>query len=690
MDARKGNIYEILNGNRQFLIPVYQRYYSWDIEQCKRLWNDIVEMQKKGKEGHFVGSIVNIAEQAMPTGVQKYMIIDGQQRMTTLSLLLIALRDYAVKNPDDTTINARRIDNMLLKNEYETGDERYKLLLTETDRDILKCLVEEKPISDDIRSKLLDNYKFFAGKIANMELQPAEVYESIGKLQIVNITLDRSVDDAQAIFESLNSTGKELSESDLIRNYVLMGLEPGEQDYVYEHLWRPMELLFMYDVQASVMDRFFRDYLTMKITRIPKQDRVYEEFKRYHLNCEFGTIRELCQDVFTYAKYYTDMVFRRSTNPVLKALYEDMSDLRMEVAFPFLLRVHNDYSEGVIKEDELREIIRLCISYVFRRSICDIPPNSLNKTFATLKNEIKSDDYVNSIKAFFIMRDDYKEFPNDDKFTAAFVSRDIYTMRSRNFILSHLENYGNKAPIIIENYTIEHILPQNSNLSHEWQQMLGPDWKEVQKTYLHTIGNLTLTAYNFEMSDHPFMVKMNMEGGFKESALRLNAFVVKCTEWNEQHIKERAGLLAEKAKQIWAFPDLTEEELAPYRKEEKPAERYSLETYDTNVFTKTLFEVLDRRIQNLSPAVKREFKKLYVAYKLDTNFVDIVFQKQRLRISLNMKFSEVIDPKGICRDITGLGRWGNGDVEVYMEHTSDVDQIMEIVEQSYRMQADET
>ena len=689
MDARKGNIYEILNGNKQFLIPVYQRYYSWDIEQCKRLWNDIVEMQKKGKVGHFVGSIVNIAEQAMPTGVQKYMIIDGQQRMTTLSLLLLALRDYAINNPEDTTINARRIDNMLLKNEYESGDERYKLLLTETDRDILMRLVEEKPIPDDTRSKLLDNYKFFAGKIADKELQPAEVYESIGKLQIVNITLDRSVDDAQAIFESLNSTGKELSESDLIRNYVLMGLEPTEQTYVYEHLWRPMELLFVYETQDSVMDRFFRDYLTMKITRIPKQDRVYEEFKLYHLNCEFSTIRELCQDLLTYAKYYTDMVFKRSSNPALKSLYEDINDLRMEVSYPFLLKVHNDYAEGIISEDDLNLIIRLCISYVFRRSICDIPTNSLNKTFATLRNEIRQDDYVNSIKAFFVMRDDYKEFPNDDKFTAAFVSRDIYTMRSRNFILSHLENYGNKAPIIIENYTIEHIMPQNSSLSPEWQQMLGVNWREVQKTYLHTIGNLTLTAYNSEMSDHPFMVKMDMEGGFKESALRLNAYVVKLTEWNEQRIKERASLLADKAKQIWAFPDMTAAELAPYQTVEKPAERYSLETYDTNVFTKTLFEVLDRRIQNLSPDVKREFKKLYVAYKLDTNFVDIVFQKQRLRISVNMKFSEVIDPNGICRDITGLGRWGNGDVELYMEHTSDVDQIMEIVEQSYRIQADE-
>ena len=689
MDARKGNIYEILNGNKQFLIPVYQRYYSWDIEQCKRLWNDIVEMQKKGKVGHFVGSIVNIAEQAMPTGVQKYMIIDGQQRMTTLSLLLLALRDYAIKNPEDTTINARRIDNMLLKNEYESGDERYKLLLTETDRDILMRLVEEKPIPDDTRSKLLDNYKFFAGKIADKELQPAEVYESIGKLQIVNITLDRSVDDAQAIFESLNSTGKELSESDLIRNYVLMGLEPTEQTYVYEHLWRPMELLFVYETQDSVMDRFFRDYLTMKITRIPKQDRVYEEFKLYHLNCEFSTIRELCQDLLTYAKYYTDMVFKRSSNPALKSLYEDINDLRMEVSYPFLLKVHNDYAEGIISEDDLKLIIRLCISYVFRRSICDIPTNSLNKTFATLKNEIKPDDYVNSIKAFFVMRNDYKEFPDDDKFAAAFVSRDIYTMRSRNFILSHLENYGNKAPIIIENYTIEHIMPQNSSLSPEWQQMLGAKWREVQKTYLHTIGNLTLTAYNSEMSDHPFMVKMDMEGGFKESALRLNAYVVKLNEWNEQTIKERAALLADKAKQIWAYPDMTAAELAPYQTVEKPAERYSLETYDTNVFTKMLFEVLDRRIQNLSPDVKREFKKLYVAYKLDTNFVDIVFQKQRLRISVNMKFSEVIDPNGICRDITGIGRWGNGDVELYMEHTSDVDQIMEIVEQSYRLQADE-
>ena len=688
MDARKGNIYEILNGNKQFLIPVYQRFYSWDIDQCKRLWNDIVEMQRKGKVSHFIGSIVNIAEQAMPTGVQKYMIIDGQQRMTTLTLLLLALRDYAIMNPSDTTINARRIDNMLLKNEYESGDERYKLLLTETDRDILISLVEKKPIAEDTRSRLIENYNFFAGKLADKEIQPAEVYESIGKLQIVNITLDRAVDDAQAIFESLNSTGKELSESDLIRNYVLMGLEPSEQTYVYEHPWRPMEQLFIYETQGTVMDAFFRHYLTMKLSRIPKQGRVYEEFKLYHLNCEFGTIRELCQDLLEYAKYYTNIVFKRNIDTDLKKLYEDIIDLRMEVSYPFLLKIHHDCVEGLITSDELKKILKLCISYVLRRAICEIPTNSMNKTFATLKNYIRPDDYMNSVKAFFVMQDTYKEFPDNDKFEGVFESRDIYNMRARNYILSRLENFENKAPIIIENYTIEHIMPQNKNLSSEWQVDLGAEWQEVQKKYLHTIGNLTLTAYNSEMSDRPFLEKMDMPGGFKESALRLNKYVVLQNKWNEKHIQERANELAKKAESIWPYPTLTVAELAPYQVEEKTVQKYSLETYDVNAFTRRLFESLDKCIMNLSPAVKKEYKKLYVAYKLDTNFVDIVFQKQRLRISINMKFSEINDPNGICKDITGLGRWGNGDVELFMEHQDELDQIMEIVKQSFDAQAE--
>lgn len=688
MDATKGNIFTILNGDKQFLIPVYQRMYSWDIGQCKRLWDDIVDMQKKGKEGHFVGSIVNIAEKVMPAGIQKYMIIDGQQRMTTLTLLLIALRDYALIHPEDKTINVNKIDNMLLKNEYEENDEHYKLLLTETDRDILIDLVERKPVSDSVTSRLLTNYRFFVDRISKQELRPAEIFESIGKLQIVNITLERDKDDAQAIFESLNSTGKALSESDLIRNYLLMGLEPHKQKYVYEHFWRPMELLFDYE-KDWVMDRFFRDYLTMKLGRIPKRDRVYEEFKAWRLDSEFSTIDELCQDLFIHAKYYTNMAFRRSTNSKLKSLYIDMSELRMDVAYPFLLKVHNDQNEGFITEDELIEIIRMCISYVLRRYICEIPANSLNKTFATMKNDIRLDDYVNSIKRFFIHRESYKVFPDDEKFMAAFKAKDMYHLRARNYILGHLENYENKAPVIIENYTIEHIMPQNPNLNEEWQHDLGPNWKAIQKEYLHTIGNLTLTAYNSEMSDHPFQEKMDMKGGFKESALRLNSYVVKQTIWNENTINERAELLAEKAVKIWPYPQLSVSELGTDKKEDNLAPVYSLDSYELNDINRTLFELLDKRIMNLSPDVKREFKKMYIAYKMDTNFVDVIIQKQRLRLSLNMKFSEIYDPNHMCRDIAKYGHWGNGDVELYFEHATDIDQVMELVEQAYRLQADE-
>ena len=219
----------------------------------------------------------------------------------------------------------------------------------------------------------------------------------------------------------------------------------------------------------------------------------------------------------------------------------------MEVSYPFLLKVHHDCNEGLISTDDLKEILRYCISYVFRRSICGLATNSLNKTFAIFKNSIHNDDYMNSVKASFLLLQTYKEFPNDEQFFSSFVIRDMYNMRTRNYVLSRLENYDNKAPINIGNYTIEHIMPQNKNLSEEWQKELGDNWKEIQKMYIHTIGNLTLTAYNSEMSDHSFKEKMNMDGGFKESALRLNKYVVSVSEWNEEHIKERAKQLCDKA-----------------------------------------------------------------------------------------------------------------------------------------------
>ena len=283
MIADKSNMFAILNGYKQFTIPVYQRFYSWGLEQCRRLWQDILNMQKTEKPGHFIGSIVNIAEKAAATGVQTFMIIDGQQRMTTLTLMLIALRDYAEDHPDIGGVNTPMITSMCLKNDYQEGLNRYKIVLTEADRQELIDLIERKPMQKS-DSHLIKNYHYFYDRIASGELAPADVYESIGKLQIVNITLDRHEDDPQAIFESLNSTGMDLSQSDLIRNHILMGLEPEEQTYIYENIWRPTELLFESESQASFMDGFFRDYLTIHLGRIPIMNRVYEEFKIFAEN----------------------------------------------------------------------------------------------------------------------------------------------------------------------------------------------------------------------------------------------------------------------------------------------------------------------------------------------------------------------------------------------------------------------
>ena len=355
MNAFKSNIYKYLGGTCQYLIPLYQRTYSWEKEQCARLWNDIVNLQRSQREGHFVGSIVRIDEPG-PAGSTLAMIIDGQQRLTTLTLLLVALRDYAVTHTD-CGVNPNKITDTLLLNQYEIGDGKYKLLLTQSDREALIKKIESAPIPETLKSRVLDNYNFFTLQISSEEIAPVDLYDAIGKLQIVDIVLDRQYDDPQAIFESLNSTGMDLRDSDLIRNHLLMGLDSATQTNVYNTIWRPTELLFDYEHQSELLDNFFRDYLTMKLGRIPKKNEVYKEFRGYHSNCGMS-IRDLCNDIYSFAKHYSNMYFSKSGNAVLKSLYEDMKAIRMEVSYPFLLKVHDDCDKGLITIENLQRLNR--------------------------------------------------------------------------------------------------------------------------------------------------------------------------------------------------------------------------------------------------------------------------------------------------------------------------------------------
>ena len=279
---------KMLGNDKQYVLPKYQRHYTWEEKHCQRLWNDLVKMQQENRDAHFIGAIVCINEGGSPVGVQRFTLIDGQQRIATLFLILIALRNYMSSHLDDNSVSIGKIDSNLT-NAYEKGNDIYKLLLIGDDEKILVDLINRVDVDkfyEKNNSRLLSNYKFFEKKISEGELTPAKIYEAVGKLNLVSIILDPS-DNAQAIFESLNSTGKDLSQSDLIRNFVLMALDNQTQTEIYDRYWAPMEKLFGNDEQEIIMDGFFRDYLTMKLSRIPNENQVYEEFKAWYHQSNF-------------------------------------------------------------------------------------------------------------------------------------------------------------------------------------------------------------------------------------------------------------------------------------------------------------------------------------------------------------------------------------------------------------------
>jgi predicted transport protein len=283
--------------------------------------------------------------------------------------------------------------------------------------------------------------------------------------------------------------------------------------------------------------------------------------------------------------------------------------------------------------------------------------------------------------------DSYKRYPNDAEFEKEIVTKDIYNFRSRNYLLSRIENFKRKEFVNVDDYTIEHILPQNKDLSKEWQDMLGLNWKKTQEQFLHTLGNLTLTGYNSELSDRPFSQKKTIEGGFNDSPIRLNDYLRKADVWNDEQIQIRAKELAVKASQIWSSPNLNQEVIDKYKPAQKETVIYTIETHEhLKGDILKLYNALKKRILNIDSSVREEYKKLYIAFKSSTNFVDIIPQKARLVLSLNIDFADVIDPKGLCKDVTDLGRWGNGDVEVAFSNLNQIDDIMDLIQQAFDKQ----
>ncbi len=691
MKATEAKLLAFIKKSPQFVIPIYQRTYSWTEKECRQLWDDILRTGSNDDiTTHFFGSIVYIEKGLSQVISQSpLLVIDGQQRLTTVTLLITALANALDDTEPVEGFSQRKLRNYYLLNPEEDGEQHFKLILSQTDKDSLIAILNKSEQPKNYSIRVTENLKLFESLIKDYKDNLATICKGLAKLLVVDVALSRDQDNPQLIFESMNSTGRELSQADLIRNYILMGLEPHLQTKLYEQYWRPMEVEFGQEAYGTQFDSFMRHFLTVKTGNIPNQGEVYEAFKAHARSPDVAKagVEPMVADLRTFARYYCAMTLGAEPDPDLRLAFQDLRELKVDVAYPFLLELYHDYALGDFPKADFLTAVRLVESYVFRRAICAIPSNSQNKTFATLTKAVKKDRYIESIQAYLLLLPSYRRFPNDEEFKRELQTKDLYQFRSRSYWIRRLENHNRKERVLVDEYTIEHILPQNENLSSAWKTALGGEWQRIQQTYLHTIGNLTLTGYNSEYSDKTFAQKRDMPGGFKESPLKLNQRLGMVEQWDEDAIRQRADRLSTIALDVWAAPKLETSVLECYKS--KPAQQgYTIENHPLLVSgpMAEVFKVFRKEVQALDDCVTEEFLKFYVAYKAESNFVDIVPQAKRLRISLNMPFPEINDPKGLCKDVSSVGRWGNGDVEVSLKSLDELPYVIGLVRQSLERQ----
>lgn len=688
MKAQDRNFTEFLEGSKQFVIPIFQRTYSWEEKNCQQLWDDIVRVGANEElNSHFVGSVVYIPESGVNASIPRWLVIDGQQRITTLSLLLLAIRDRLQAEGIQDPVSPEQIDDLYLRNRYGKELSAYRVLLTQTDKQTLMALVDGKESKGNDSLRILENLQFFREKIQSVDL--SMVWKGIKKLMIVDVHLQQDIDNPQMIFESMNSTGKALTQADLIRNFVLMGLPHDLQTRLYLDYWRPMEVEFGSENYTKDFDEFMRYYLVIHTgnVRIRRGD-VYDEFKAYSRKHE---VEALLASLKEFAGYYCRVALGTESDPQLCNAFHDIRELRADVCYPMLMELCQDHQNKVLSREDFLSVLSLVESYVFRRVICDIPTNSLRQTFATFMRKVKKDRYLESVQAVFLLLPSYRRFPGNEEFTRLIQTRNLYKFNRRSYWLRRFENFDRKERVPVHEYTIEHIMPQNENLGPQWRADLGEDWQRVHAQYLHTLGNLTLTGYNSEYSDRSFQEKRDMKGGFRESPLKINQGLGSLDSWNEEAIQNRAQSLAQTAANIWSVPEVPQDILDAYKPKAPEGTAYSLADHPqlSGGPTHDLFEAFRTQVLALDECVTEEFLKIYIAYKAETNFVDVVPQAKRLRLSLNLEFPEIDDPRGICKDVTKLGRWGNGDVEVFLEHQEDIPYVIGLVRQSLEKQLGE-
>jgi uncharacterized protein with ParB-like and HNH nuclease domain/predicted transport protein len=681
---------KIINGTTQFVIPVFQRDYSWTEANCDQLWKDVIRIAAEPTDrGHFLGSVVYVSTGDSSAGFTRWLLIDGQQRLTTLTLLLTALRDHIADtgwkgSEDGPTPN--RIEAYFLKNVQEEGGRQQKLVLRRHDQATLRALLDRTdPPGEGGSERIRDNYDFFREHLHDAD--PQHVYRGIGRLVVVDVTLDRGTDDPQLIFESLNSTGLELSQSDLIRNFILMRLAEKEQTWLYETYWSKIENLFR--GSEKTFDAFVRDYIALR-TQASKQERadeIYFAFRR-----EFGSIgsaperlAEFLRELLRFARYHAAFSIGSDAPPALR---EPLARLRRLVDVPATLVMrlfdcHDTYD--TLDVEQFAGAVGLLESYVFRRAICGEQTRGYWQVFANLAYRIVPESPFESLKVGLARLAESYGFPGDDGFRKALEERDIYQKRVCFDLLDRLENHGSKERTDTSKYSIEHIMPQNDKLSSEWRRMLGDRWQDVQREWLHRLGNLTLTGYNSTYSDRPFDDKKTIAGGFSESSVRLNKFVREQQVWTPREMGQRGRDLASRALVIW--PGLVvDQKLIDEAKEAEMRERSQrrdVNKVPMSPAARQLFDILRERIRILHPDIIELAEQRSVSYHGPAFFLEVLPRKNRIGLLLPLDFNEIEDPSDVAEDTS---QWKfivnavyEGGVYIGVQTEADIDKALPMI-----------
>lgn len=567
MKANETKIDKFLATNETtFAIPVYQRNYDWTLFQCKQLLYDILETGKNDQANtHFIGSIVYVHDDVYTaSGLNELTIIDGQQRLTTITLIYIAL--YRLAKVFDNQMLVNRIQKTYLINEFAPEEEKLKLKPTENNKEALRHILNSTD-GEEFKgySKIIENFDYFRSAInaENFEI----IQRGLSKLIFVDIALDRQKDNPQRIFESLNSTGLELSQADLIRNFILMGLNSAEQNRIYKNFWEVIEKNAKDEtLNKTKVSEFIRDYLTLKNKEIPNKGDVYKKFKENYPTSTIDKLEIVLTELKSLVKYYNKLTNpKNEPDKLIRTQLEYINRLEINVAFPFLMKAYEDFSNDIIDKATFISVLSTVQSFTFRRFILGLPTNALNKIFMGLYDKVELNNYLFSIQKTLLQKSGIQRFPRNTETINALKEKDVYNIKPKNrtYLLERLENFQNKEPVAIEgnsDITIEHIFPQNPD--PKWKIELGADeYNLIKENYLNTIGNLTLSGNNGKLSNKPFLDKkvMNVDGreqGYNFSRLWLNRDLKEIVKWDKVEIEERANTITERFIKIWEIPEI--------------------------------------------------------------------------------------------------------------------------------------